>query len=70
MLHKARSVRRVADGIIWHYDRNIGVMATVTIKIPDDALEEAQEIADEHHDGNRSAAIRELVDKGLRYDEV
>ncbi len=45
-------------------------MATITIKISDNALEAAQELADEQHDGNRSAALRELIDNGLDYDAL
>lgn len=45
-------------------------MQSVTIKLPDTTIETFQEIAEEEYDGNRSDAIRDLIDKGMDYDDL
>ena len=44
-------------------------MRSISIKIPEDTDEALDAVAREEHDGNRSEAIRALIDKGLRYDD-
>jgi Arc/MetJ-type ribon-helix-helix transcriptional regulator len=44
-------------------------MRSTSIKLPETTDETLTEYAEENHDGNRSEAIRALLDKGLRYDE-
>lgn len=45
-------------------------MDQISIKLSDDVIESLNELAEEEHDGNRSQAVREVVSKGLEYDEV
>lgn len=45
-------------------------MQAITIKLPDDTIESLDDRAQEEYDGNRSEAVRELLDKGLRYDDL
>ena len=45
-------------------------MQQLSIKLPDDAIESLNDLADEEHDGNRSQAVREVVRKGLKYDDL
>ena len=44
-------------------------MQQIAVKIPDDTAEMLSEYSALHHDGNRSESVRELLAKGLRYDE-
>lgn len=41
-------------------------MQTITIKLPDSTIELLDDRAQEEYDGNRSEAVRELLDKGLQ----
>lgn len=45
-------------------------MEAITIKLPDDTIESLDERAEEEFDGNRSQTVREILDKGLRYDDL
>jgi hypothetical protein len=45
-------------------------MGRVTATIDDDILENVDDHAEENHDGNRSAALQALVEKGLSHDDV
>lgn len=45
-------------------------MQQLSIKLPDDAIESLDALAAEKHDGNRSQAVREIVEKGLEYDDL
>lgn len=45
-------------------------MQSITIKLPDTTLETLGKVAAEEYDGNRSEAIRDLIDKGLEYDKA
>jgi metal-responsive CopG/Arc/MetJ family transcriptional regulator len=45
-------------------------MENLPAKVPADLLDEIEAHADEHHDGNRSEAVRELLRQGLQYDEL
>lgn len=45
-------------------------MRSVTIKLLDNTVDSLEEIAAEHYDGNRSDAIRELLEKGREYDDL
>jgi metal-responsive CopG/Arc/MetJ family transcriptional regulator len=45
-------------------------MKQISIKLSDDAIESLDHLAEDEHDGNRSQAAREVMSKGLKYDEV
>lgn len=45
-------------------------MEQITVKVPDDTNESLEEIAAEEYDGNRSDAIRALLEKGMEYDDL
>lgn len=45
-------------------------MGRFSVSIDDDVQEEVEEWAEEYHDGNRSAAVEELLQHGLEYDDV
>lgn len=45
-------------------------MGRVTATIDDDVLEDVDERAEQEHGGNRSAALQELVERGLEYDDL
>lgn len=45
-------------------------MENLPAKVPEDLLEEIEEHADDEHGGNRSEAVRELLRRGLEYDEL
>jgi metal-responsive CopG/Arc/MetJ family transcriptional regulator len=45
-------------------------MGRFSASIDDDVQEDLEEYAEEHHDGNRSAAVETLVERGLEYDDV
>lgn len=45
-------------------------MKQISIKLSDDAISSLDQLADEQYGGNRSGAAREIVEKGLQYDEV
>lgn len=45
-------------------------METLTAKVTEDQLAEIQAYADEECGGNRSQAIRELLDRGVAYDDL
>lgn len=45
-------------------------MENLPAKVPEELLERIEEYADDHHDGNRSEAVRELLRRGLEYDEI
>lgn len=40
-------------------------MQAITIKLLDKTIESLDQVADEEYDGNRSEAVRDLLDKGL-----
>ena len=44
-------------------------MDTLSVKVPESLAEAVAEYADENHDGNTSAAVRELLRGGLDADE-
>ncbi|WP_339106517.1 ribbon-helix-helix protein, CopG family [Haloterrigena salinisoli] len=45
-------------------------MEQITVKVPSDTNESLEEYAEAEHDGNRSEAIRELLSRGLEYEEI
>lgn len=45
-------------------------MESVTVKLPDTTIDSLEAIADEEYDGNRSDAIRDLLAKGMDYDDL
>ena len=45
-------------------------MTTISVKLDDDLLEDVDGRADEEHDGNRSDAVRDLLEKGLDHDQL
>ena len=44
-------------------------MDTLSVKVPESLAEAVETYADAHHDGNTSAAVRELLRGGLDADE-
>ena len=44
-------------------------MNQITVKVPSDTSESLGEYAESQHQGNRSEAIRDLLAKGLAFDE-
>lgn len=45
-------------------------MPQLSAKADDELVDRVETWAEEHTDGNRSAAVRQLVDRGLRLDDV
>jgi metal-responsive CopG/Arc/MetJ family transcriptional regulator len=45
-------------------------MQQISIKLSDDTIESLNELAEDEHGGNRSEAAREIVEKGLDYDDL
>lgn len=45
-------------------------METLSTKVPEPLLEEIEAYADDKHDGVKSQAIRDLIRKGLDYDDL
>lgn len=45
-------------------------MENLPAKVPEELLDEIEEYAADRHDGNRSEAVRELLRRGLEYDEI
>lgn len=45
-------------------------MDRITISVPDHMVDRLDELAEEDHDGNRSAAVVELMKKGDQYDDL
>ena len=45
-------------------------MQQISIKLSDDAIDSLDQLAEDEHDGNRSQAAREVMSKGLEYDDV
>jgi hypothetical protein len=45
-------------------------MGRFSASIDDEVLEDLEEHAERKHDGNRSAAVEELIERGLRFDDV
>ncbi|MFC4990591.1 CopG family ribbon-helix-helix protein [Saliphagus infecundisoli] len=45
-------------------------MEQITVKVPGDTYESLEEYTESEHDGNRSEAIRELLARGLEYDDL
>lgn len=44
-------------------------MQQITVKLPDDTAESLNDTAESQYDGNRSDAIRDLLEKGLEADD-
>ena len=42
----------------------------MTVTVDDDLLDELDKRAEKKHDDNRSAAVQELLERGLEYDDV
>ena len=45
-------------------------MQQISIKLSDDAIDSLDDLAEDEHGGNRSQAAREIVGKGLEYDNL
>jgi metal-responsive CopG/Arc/MetJ family transcriptional regulator len=45
-------------------------MQQISIKLSDDAIDSLDDLAEDEHGGNRSEAAREIVEKGLDYDDL
>jgi metal-responsive CopG/Arc/MetJ family transcriptional regulator len=45
-------------------------MRQITVKLPDDTADLLEEIAADDFDGNRSEAVRTLLQRGAEYDEI
>jgi metal-responsive CopG/Arc/MetJ family transcriptional regulator len=45
-------------------------MQQITVKVPDDTAESLANVAESQFDGNRSKAIRELLQRGIEYESL
>lgn len=45
-------------------------MQSITVKLSDETIDSLNNIAEDEHDGNRSDAVRELIEKGRKYDDL
>lgn len=45
-------------------------MENLPAKVPEELLEDVEEFAETEHDGNRSEAVRDLLRRGLEYEEI
>jgi len=45
-------------------------MGRFSVSVNDEVQERVEKVAEEEYDGNRSAAVEELIERGLRFDDV